>query len=174
MNDLVRPEGIEPHHVHQAGGSLFRRWPFGLGGLGVLLGLAVFGVYGADARLTGAGNEVELVVEGPRRIRNGEFFEMVITIAAERDVRDLVILIDEELWRDLTVNTLLPDPSGHGFREGSFEFRFGTLNAGERLLVKVDGQINPSHAPSTNAGTIALANGDAVLATVNYTMEVLP
>lgn len=151
-----------------------RRWPFSLGGLGVLLGLGFFGVYGADTRLAGAGNSVELVVEGPGRIRNGEFFEMILSVATKRDISDLVVLIDADLWREVTVNTLLPDPSGHGFRRNAFEFRFGALNAGESLLIKVDGQINPSLTLSAHEGPISVADGDAVLTAVTYAMEVLP
>jgi hypothetical protein len=174
MSDLARPDGIEPKHIHEAGGSVVRRWPFGLAGLGVLLALAFVGVYGKQNRLAGSGSEVELAVEGPVRIRNGEFFEMVLNVETRRDIRDLVVLIGADLWRDVTVNTLLPDPSEHGFRDGSYEFRFGPLEAGGTLRIKVDGQINPSHAPSANEDTIEIADGEATLVTVNYAMEVLP
>ena len=174
MSDLARPDGIEPKHIHEAGGSVVRRWPFGLAGLGVLLALAFVGVYGGQDRLAGSGSEVELAVEGPFRIRNGEFFEMVLNVETRRDIRDLVVLIGADLWRDVTVNTLLPDPSEHGFRDGSYEFRFGPLEAGGSLRIKVDGQINPSHAPSANEDTIEIADGEATLVTVNYAMEVLP
>jgi hypothetical protein len=174
MHDLARPDGIEPKHIHEAGGSVVRRWPFGLAGLGVLLALAFFGVYGNEERLTGSGSEVQLVVQGPGRIRNGEFFEMALNVGTRRDIRDLVVLIGADLWRDVTVNTLLPDPAEHGFRDGSYAFRFGPLGAGESLRIKVDGQINPSHAPSANEDTIEIADGDTTLVTINYAMEVLP
>ena len=174
MGDLARPEGIEPRHVHEASGSLVRRRPFDLAGLGLLLGLGFFGFYGADASHTASADGVELAVEGPGRIRNGEFFEMSISVATTRDIADVVILIDTDVWRDVTVNTLLPDPAEHGFRDDAFEFRFGALNAGESLHFKIDGQINPSLALYAHEGAIYVGDGDAVLAAVTYAMEVLP
>jgi hypothetical protein len=174
MDELRRPEGIERKHVHEAGGSIFRRWPFGLGGLAIVLAPAFLGVYGSDARLSHDGSGVHLEVDGPGRARNGEFFELVLNVEAQRDVRDVVVLIGADLLRDVTVNTLLPDPSEHGFRDGSYEFHFADLAAGESLEVKLDAQINPAHTPTANQGTIAVADGETVLAEVFYVMEVLP
>jgi hypothetical protein len=174
MDDLPRPGGIEHKHIHEASGSIFRRWPFGLGGLAIVLAPAFFGVYGSDTKLIGAGNGVQLEVEGPGRARNGEFFELVLKVEAQRDVQDLVVLIGADLLRDVTVNTFLPDPSDYGFRDGSYELRFGRLAAGEGLEVKLDAQINPGHTASANEDTIAIADGESVLANVFYVMEVLP
>jgi hypothetical protein len=56
---------------------------------------------------------------------------------------------------------------------GSLEFRYGALGADERLLIKVAAQVNSGHRPSANEGTIALADGDAVLANVHYAMVYL-
>jgi hypothetical protein len=174
MDERARPQGIEHKHIHEAKGSIFRRWPFGLAVLAVALAPAFFGVYGSNAILASAGTDVRFTVEGPRRVRNGEFFELILDIKAQRRVEDTVVLLGAPLLRDMTINTLLPDPSEHGFRDGSFEFRFGALDAGESLQVKVDGQVNPSHTWSANRGAIAIADGETTLATVDYAMEVLP
>lgn len=174
MDERATPQGIEHKHIHDARGSIFRRWPFGLAALAVVLLPAFFGVYGSNATLAGAGTDVRFTVDGPRRIRNGEFFELILNIEAQGRVEDAVVLIGAPLFRDMTINTLLPDPSEHGFRNGSFEFRFGALGAGESLQVKLDGQVNPSHTPSANKGAIAVADGETILATVDYAMEVLP
>lgn len=174
MDDLPHPAGVERKHVHEASGSVFHRGPFGLGALAIILAPAFFGVYGSDTKLAAAGNGVRFDVEGPGRTRNGEFFELTLSVEAQRNLQDLIVLIGADLLRDVTVNTLLPDPSEHGFRDGSFEFRFGQLAAGESLNLKLDAQINPGHAPSANQGTIAVADGETVLAKVSYVMEVLP
>lgn len=174
MNQPAEPEGIEHKHIHEAKGSIFRRWPFGLAALAVVLSPAFFGVYGSNATLAGTGTDLEFAVEGPRRIRNGEFFEITVNVDAREDLEDVVVLIGASLFRDMTINTLLPDPSEHGFRNGSFEFHFGPLVAGESLQVKVDGQVNPAHTPSANRGVIAVADGETVKAKVDYAVEVLP
>jgi hypothetical protein len=174
MDDLPRPEGIEPEHIHEASGSILRRGPFGLGLLAVVLAPALFGVYGSDTRLTASGDGVLLEVDGPDRARNGEFFEVVVSVEARRNIENLVVMIGSNLWRDVTVNTLLPDPSEHGFRNGAYELRFGEISEGERLEVKIDAQINPAHSASANRDTIAVADGDSVLAKIFYEMRVLP
>jgi hypothetical protein len=174
MDNLPRPDGVERKHIHQARGSVLSRWPFGLFGLGVLLAPAFFGIYGSNTKLAGAGSGVQLELEGPGRARNGEFFELLVNIQAQRDIRDVVVLIGADLLRDVTVNTLLPDPSEHGFRDGSYEFHFGRLPAGESIKVKLDAQINPGHTPSANADTVEVADGETPLAKVFYVMEVLP
>ena len=174
MSEPVRPQGIEHKQIHAAKGSIFRRGPFGVVALAVVLGPAFFGVYGSDATLVGAGPEVRLTVAGPRRIRNGEYLEIILNVEAQSRVKETVVLVGASLFRDITVNTLLPSPSEEGFRDDSFEFRFGLLDAGERLEVKIDAQINPNHTPSANEGAIAVADGEIVLAKVDYVIEVLP
>jgi hypothetical protein len=174
MHERARPQGIEHKHIHEAKGSIFRRWPFGLAALAIVLLPAFFGVYGSSSTLTGIGPKVRFTVEGPGRIRNGEFFEIILSVEAQSQVEDAVVLIGASLFRDITINTLLPDPSEHGFRDSSFEFRFGRLGAGERLEVKLDAQINTNHTASANEGAIAIADGETLLATVDYAIEVLP
>lgn len=174
MNKSAWPDGIDHHHVHDARGSLFVRWPFSLSALGALLVLALAGVFGADSRISGTGDDVSLVVEGPVRIRNGNFYDTLLTVNTGRDIRDLVLRVGKDIWYEVTVNTVLPEPSEYGFRDGSFELRFGELHADETLVVKISAQVNSGRKPSTNAGKIALADGDVILATVDYAMEVLP
>lgn len=175
MNDLNSlPEGIEPRHVQGKAGTVVHAWPVGLAALGALLVAALFGVFGAEARMTGAGAGVDVAVEGPVPIRNGEVFEMRVAISTKRDIRDLVLLVDHDIWRNVTVNTLMPGATAEGIRYGKFEFHFGALSAGTGFLVKVDGQINPSHPPSRNDGNVSVADGETILATVGYKMDVLP
>lgn len=174
MDESARPDGIEHHHVHEARGSLFVRWPFSLAGLGALLVLAFMGVFGADGRLDGAGDGVSLAVQGPVRIRNGSFYDTILTVETRRDIRELVLMVDKDAWYEVTVNTLLPEPSEYGFHDGSYELRFGRLPAGDSLVVKISAQINSGRQPSTNAGQIAVADGDVVLTRVDYRLEVLP
>lgn len=175
MADLERPEGIERRHIHEAGGRWWQQAPIGLIGLGLLLAASFLGLLGTEKDLSDSGDSVDLTVDAPVRIRNGEFYEMTFTIAATRDISDLVLLVDPEVWTDATVNTFIPAPVEEGIREGAFEFTFGPLEAGATLVVKVDAQINPDHAPSANRGTIAVADGDGPpLASIEYAMEVLP
>jgi hypothetical protein len=174
MDGSAQPDGIEGHHIHEARGSLLVRWPFSLAGLGTLLLLALLGLFGTDARLAATGNGVSLVVQGPVRIRNGNFYDTILTVETLRAVEDLIVRVDKEVWHEVTVNTVLPEPSEYGFGDGAYELRFGSFPAGKFLVVKISAQINSGRKPSTNAGKIAVADGSVVLAAVDYTMKVLP
>jgi hypothetical protein len=174
LQQSALPDGIEPHHIHEAHGSLLVRWPLDVCGLGALLLLAFLGVFGVDAKLAGTGAGVSLVIEGPARIRNGNVFDTALTIETQRQIRDLIVLVDEAVWYEVTLNTVLPEPEQYGFRDGAFELRFGELESGERLLIKISAQINSGRSPSTNAGKIAIADGDDILTALDYSLEVLP
>lgn len=174
MEEPSVPDGIESHQLHRAGGSGLQRWPFGTAVLGALLAISFFGAYGDVQELSDSGADVQFVVQGPSIIRNGEFFEMLLLLEAARDIQNLVILVESDLWRDMTVNTLLPAPAEETFVNGAFAFDFGMLESGKSLLVKIDGQVNPSHGPSANEGEISVADYRSPLASVNFKMEVLP
>lgn len=173
MNEIRRPEGIERRHI-EASGSLLHALPTGLILFGLLLLAALLGTFGRRDTLTAAGAGVELSVEGPMRIRSGEFFEMLFTIETEREIRDAVLSVGSGIWHDVTINTMIPQPTEESAEDGAFEFHFGALRPGSRLLVKVDGQINPTYPPGTNEGVIELVDGAATLASIDYRMKVLP
>jgi hypothetical protein len=173
MNDVQWPDGIKPRHIHEAHGSGFRS----LGSiilLGLLLAASLFGLFGIRDTLTAAGDGVRLAVEGPKRIRSGEYFEMLFTIETEREIRDAALSVDTRIWHDVTINTIIPQPTEEDFRDGSFEFHFGALPPGSRLAVKIDGQINPAYPPGLNEGKVAVVDGAAILAAVEYSMRILP
>ncbi|HEX7061815.1 MAG TPA: hypothetical protein VF200_07570 [Woeseiaceae bacterium] len=173
MSDLTRPDGIESRHVH-AGGTRLHAWPIGLVLFGLVLVVAGLGVFGARAAVSGAAAGVRLSVEGPKRIRSGEMFEMLFTVETERAIRDAVLTVDPAIWKDVTVNTFMPQPADERFEDGAFAFHFGALSPGSRLLVKVDGQINPIYPPGPRDGTITLVDGAATLVSVDYSIKVFP
>lgn len=174
MNEPRRPDGIEYRHIHEAHGTRLHAWPSGLTLFAFVIALAAFGIPGERESITAGGDAVRLTVEGPSRIRSGEYFEMLFTIDTERELRDAVLSVDQAIWHDVTINTMIPTPAEEKFRNGSFEFHFGALTPGSRLLVKVDGQINPAYPPGANEGAIALVDGAATLASVDYSIKVLP
>lgn len=174
MSALAHPEGIERRHVRATRRARFAGLPLGMIGLGVLLAASILGLFGREASRSASGDGASVAVHGPASIRNGEFFEMTVTVEADRDLEEVVLLVGEDVWRDVTVNTFIPAPSEETFGDGSFRFAFGELRAGERLLVKIDCQVNPDHTPSANRGRVTIADGETELVAVEYVMEVLP
>lgn len=173
MNEVTRPDGIEPRHIHEEHGSGVMTWG-GVVLLGVVMTLAVFGSFGIVTLLSDAREGVKLTIEGPQRIRSGEYFEMMFTIETEREIKDAVLSVDADVWHDMTINTMIPMAVEEGFQDGSFDFHYGALPAGARLLVKVDGQVNPRYPPGPNRGAIEVTDGPATLASVDYTIMVFP
>lgn len=173
MNVLMRPDGIEPRHIHEARGSGPSTF-VGVVVLGLLIIGALFGAFGIRQNLVAPGNGVSLSVAGPERIRSGEYFEMLFIIETQRELKDAVLSVDSDIWHDITINTMIPQPTEEGFEDGSFDFHYGALPTGSRLLVKIDGQVNPRYPPGTNQGPIDVTDGPATLATVDYSLTVLP
>lgn len=114
-----------------------------------------------------------LEIATPRRIRNGEFFEMRVRIEAKQPIAKAVLVVPASLWRDMTINTMIPAPSEEKAQGGAFRFDYGALKPGDVLDIKIDGQINPPLFAGTN-GTVALADGDRTLASIPLDIKVLP
>ncbi len=114
-----------------------------------------------------------LSVNAPDRLRSGQFFEVRMTATAHRDLTDFVIAVPPALWRDWTVNTMIPGPAEESFEDGRFTLHFGEVKAGDSFEIKVDAQLNPSLFGGTN-GTILLRDGDMSLGELPLATRVLP
>ena len=116
---------------------------------------------------------VTLSVKTPTLIRNGEFFETDIRIAADERLEDATLAIDADLWRDMTINTMIPAPAEESFEAGEMRFSYGVLEAGRSLRVKIDGQINPPLFAG-NKGSIAVYDGERLIGRQAIAIRVLP
>ena len=172
---LDYPDGVVPEHAGPRG-RLHRH--ASLFSLAVLLGVMLVGISGllagapTDPR-SGDFADARLTVTVPATMRNGQFFEMRLLVEAHRPIDKLVIALPPQLWRDLTINTMVPAASEEAFEDGAFRFDYGKLEAGKALVVKVDGQINP---PLTwgNRGEIAIYDDDRRIGAVPVHVTVLP
>lgn len=134
--------------------------------------LGVFG--GGKARSIAADTPAaRLEVHTPRVLRNGMFFETRVHLAAKAPIADAVVVVPASLWRDMTVNTMIPAPSEEKSEKGAFRFSYGAMKPGDTLDIKIDGQINPPLFAG-NSGRIALHDGDRSLAHVPINFTVLP
>ncbi|WP_145923396.1 hypothetical protein [Sphingopyxis macrogoltabida] len=114
-----------------------------------------------------------LEVKTPSVIRNGEFFETRIRVEATRDISDAVLAVSPSLWTDMTINTMIPAAAEESYKDGAYRFSYGKLRAGETLVVKIDGQINPPLFAGTR-GDIALFDGERRLGSMPLQIKVLP
>lgn len=170
------PDGIDPEHaeVRGFGGRGRRRW-IALALLSLLMLAALLGLFGGGKirPMVADGPDVRLELSTPRVIRNGEFFELRVRIIARRDVEKAVLAVPTSLWRDMTINTMIPAASEEKFEGGAFRFEYGALEPGETLDIKIDGQINPPLFLGTS-GRVAVLDDARELAVVPLEITVLP
>ena len=173
--NLSCPDGLDQRSLEE--GNRLRRHANPLSALilGGILVLAAFGVLGGepDPTIEVNGSAASLSVTSPRVLRNGVFFESVVRVTPHRPVRELVIGIPPSLWRHMTINSMIPAASDEIFEDGLYRFSFGEIGAGRQLVLKIDGQINPSLWAGTK-GTIVAFDNRVVLAQVPIEMTVIP
>jgi hypothetical protein len=136
---------------------------------------AALGLFGGQPspRIDADFGPVALSVKTPLTIRNGEFFETGINIRADAPIADATLAVETGLWRDMTINTMIPAPTEEEFKDGEYRFSYGPLAAGETLTIKIDGQINPPLFAG-NEGAIAIYDGDRLLGRRQFRIKVLP
>lgn len=171
---MPAPDGIAEPQARQ------RIWdrhasPISILLLGGVLALALAGFAGGQPSPTTAADfgAATLSVRTPAVIRNGEFFETEIRVTAAVPLEDVGIAVSPGLWRDMTINTMIPAAREESFAGGRFRFAYGELTAGGALTVKIDGQINPPLFAG-NEGDIALYDGDRLIGRTRLRIKVLP
>lgn len=167
------PDGIGEREIQQVEGWRRHASPLSLIVFGAVVTVALVGLLGHERTWGAAGDGANLEVHMPEVIRNGEFFEVRVTVEAERDIGELVVAVDQSLWQDITINTMMPAATDESSRDGVYTFTFAELTAGSTFLLKVDGQVNPDIVAG-NSGRIAVRDGKRLLAEATVTMGVLP
>lgn len=175
MADGAFPDGLDQDNVEKGHGWRGRANPFSLILLAALLGIALTGILGGRPSpvLRADTPAATLTVKSPATLRNGMFFETVIVATPKQAAKQLTIAVEPALWRDFTVNTMIPQASDETFEDGKFRFGYGPVEAGKALTMKVDSQINPSEFGPTH-GTVGVYDGDRLLAELAVTIKVRP
>jgi len=169
------PDGISEEHLALPRQSTIHATWIGLLVLGAILVASLFGVFGGHRNdtLGQTANGVDLRVSTPRTLRNGEFFEIRVDIAAQRPIAEPALAISVGSFHDLTINTTMPAPTGEKADEDAFLLEYDPLAPGDTLTVKIDGQSNPTLVGGTK-GRLEVRDGDTVLAAVPLSIRVLP
>ena len=140
---------------------------------GAVIVLGISGLLGRESEWVATTNGVALRVHTSEIIRNGEFFEMRISVESDEPLDELVIGVAEPLWADMTVNTMIPAAADEASADGEFRFTFAELEANTPFLLKVDLQVNPDIVAG-NFGALTVYDGEEPLATTDVNITVLP
>ena len=137
----------------------------------ILTALMIAGLIGLlgghSAQTERAEGEVLLKVTAPPVLRNGMFFETIVEVQAKQPLGNLVIGVSAPLWREMTINTMIPAAAEEGYMNG--------FHRGDVFRFKIDGQINPT--PTLLGGTsgmIAAFDDEKKLTAIPIEMKVLP
>jgi hypothetical protein len=167
------PDGVTEDHVRPLAGWRRRASPLGLVVFGAVVALALGGFLGHERTWTATAGGTRLEVHVSEVIRNGEFLEMRVRVVADEGLEELVVGIEDGLWEDVTVNTMIPAATEETNADGETRFTFGELTAGASFLFKVDMQINPDIVGG-NRGRVTVYDGEAEVAATDISITVLP
>ncbi len=169
------PDGISEADAHPRGGHRGRASLLPLIILAALLALALSGLLGGrpDPVQVAETDNALIEVNMPSRLRNGMSFEAIIRITAKRPVKALTLAISSSLWRDITINNMMPAAEKEDMQDGFFRFAYGAADPGVPIEIKIDGQINPPLFAGTD-GEIAVYDRDVRLVGLATTMRVYP
>ncbi|MCW2361903.1 MULTISPECIES: hypothetical protein [Sphingobium] len=165
------PDGITQEH--ESNSRRANPWPLVL--LTVILGAGLTGLFAGQAPVVRktSNDRITLVVQTPETLRNGMVFETIVEVTPRKPVGELVIAVSDDLWREMTINTMIPAASEERYKGGSRQFSFGEAKPGETFRFKIDGQINPPLFAGTR-GKIAALDGERELAALPVHIKVLP
>jgi hypothetical protein len=151
---------------------VFRRVFFGLVLLVILLGL--LNVFGQRPTNTlAATSEADLHVFAPARLRGGLYYEGRITVDAKQDIAKATLVLDSGWTEQMQINTIEPSPVGESSRDGKLTLEFGHVPAGQKLVVWMQFQVNPTNV-GRRSQDVALYDDTTLLATANRTVTILP
>jgi hypothetical protein len=168
------PDGINASHLKAGTAARIKSW-LPLPMLGGVLLLAMTGLFGGGPprHETARSNAASLSVEAPAILRNGQIFEVQLSIVAGRELVKPTIGVDASYWRNITLNTIRPEPAAHGFDRGAVLLEYDRLGAGETLFITLEAQVNPVLGQYARA-QVRLLDGETVLAEVPLQLKVLP
>ena len=108
----------------------------------VLALLNVFGQRPSGSRADAV--PASLAVSVPSALRGGLLFQARFTIEAKEPLKDAVLVLNEAWLNGLTINTIEPSPVNEASRNGRLALDLGHLPAGERYVLFMQFQVNPT------------------------------
>jgi hypothetical protein len=156
-------------------------WRSEVGARWVVLGLltaisvaALLGVFGQHPETSTASvDAATLEVSAPEELRGGLFFQGRFTVTAKDGIEDVVLVFAPAWTENMHINTIEPAPTEEASRDGDLALHFGPLGAGERVVLYMQFQVNPTNVGRRSAD-VELYDGETLIATVDRTITVFP
>ena len=170
------PEGIKlgRHRDLQGRGwhIWVRRGLLALVAVFVLLALLnVFGQHSSTARAESAAAALD--VRSPTRVRGGLLWQARFTVEARRELKNAILVLSEGWLNGNSINTIEPSPLGQGSRNGSITFQLGHIPQGQRYILYLQLQTNPTTFGRRDAD-VQLEDDGQQLLSIHRTLTVFP
>jgi hypothetical protein len=170
------PDGLTLNHHRDFVGLQrrpFVRWAI-LAALATLVLLGLLNVFGQrPENMVVSSSDAELEIYSPSTVRGGAVFMSRFTIVAERELEDATLVLDPGWLEGITLNSVAPSPVGEANRDGRLAFELGRIPAGEKYVLFLHFQVNP-----TNVGRrpqdVDLLDGERLLVHVDRTITIYP
>jgi hypothetical protein len=114
-----------------------------------------------------------LHVVAPTALRGGLYYEGRFTIEAKEEVVKATLVLDSGWTEQMQINTIEPAPVEESSRDGKLTLEFGHVPAGDKLVVWMQFQVNPTNV-GRRSQDVALYDDTTLLATIDRTVTVFP
>jgi hypothetical protein len=136
--------------------------------------LGLLDVFGQGTTQTVASTPAAaLSLTAPEAVRGGLFFQSRIEIRARRAIAHPRLVLDEGWIEGMQVNSIEPSPVGEASRDGRLVLSYDAVDAGERLVVWLQFEVNPTNTGHRSYG-LELDDADTRIAAIDRHITVFP
>lgn len=133
--------------------------------------LNVIGQQPVDSTVTGGTARVQL--SAPKTVRGGILFQSRLRIDASRAIDHLRLVFDDGWFEGMQISSVEPQPANEASRNGRVVFSYGRLRAGDRLVVWIQSQVDPTK-PGRRKYGLTLQDSTTDIARLNRDITILP
>jgi hypothetical protein len=136
--------------------------------------LGLLDVFGQGTTQTAATAPAAVLrVTAPKAVRGGLFFQSRVEIRARRAIAHPRLVLDEGWVEGMQFNSIEPSPVGEASRDGRVVLSYDGIDAGERLVVWMQFEVNPTSVGHRPYG-LELDDADTQVAAVHRWITVFP
>jgi hypothetical protein len=139
-----------------------------------IVALALANVFGQRPDTTSAAAAAATVgLYAPSTVRSGLIFEARFDIRAQQELRDARLVLGPGWLEGMTLNTISPSPTDETSANGQLVLDLGRIHAGERHLLFLQFQVNPTNA-GRRAQPVDLYDGSQRILSIDRTITIFP
>jgi hypothetical protein len=140
----------------------------------VIAVLGLFDVFGQATTQTAASTPTAtLRVTAPKAVRGGLFFQSRVEIRARTAIAHPRLVLDEGWVEGMQFNSTEPAPVSEASRDGRVVLSYDRIDAGERLVVWMQFEVNPTNVGHRPYG-LELDDAETKVAAVHRWITIFP